>query len=335
MKGEVQEAWNNYRSAQEKAATIESDLQDEIKILQKAKLQDKQQAVAQISKMNDEITELMKQLQNSQSQKSELLQQLAEKNTETLEWEKRVESLQAELADAQNSSMQGVSALREEIKALHQNTERLRNDHGAVVRQSQVRQAEIERELTELANSLASKEKEVYKLQEQVATLSELKGNGNNSSAASYNNVSVHSYASRDYIQLQQELAALASSLDKERQKNEDIEQRYKSLERDARVAQINLDDEKKRSRATIDELNAKINQLEGELHSHRDSKGASKSGESMDLSETSKQLRELEEQRAQNQNLSKLLLKKQSAVLELQAERSALKSQIIDLQTR
>ena len=44
---------------------------------------------------------------------------------------------------------------------------------------------------------------------------------------------------------------------------------------------------------------------------------------------------RELQEHRAQSQNLSKLLLKKQGAVLELQAERSALKSRLVDLQTR
>ncbi len=44
---------------------------------------------------------------------------------------------------------------------------------------------------------------------------------------------------------------------------------------------------------------------------------------------------RELQEHRAQSQNLSKLLLKKQGAVLELQAERSALKSRLVDLQAR
>jgi len=44
---------------------------------------------------------------------------------------------------------------------------------------------------------------------------------------------------------------------------------------------------------------------------------------------------RELLEHRSQSQNLSKLLLKKQGAVLELQAERSALKSRLVDMQTR
>ena len=45
--------------------------------------------------------------------------------------------------------------------------------------------------------------------------------------------------------------------------------------------------------------------------------------------------LKELQDQRLQSQNLSKLLLKKQGAVLELQAERSALKSRLIDMQAR
>ena len=44
---------------------------------------------------------------------------------------------------------------------------------------------------------------------------------------------------------------------------------------------------------------------------------------------------RELQEQRAQAQHLSKLLLKKQGSVLELQAERSALKSRLMDMQAR
>jgi hypothetical protein len=45
--------------------------------------------------------------------------------------------------------------------------------------------------------------------------------------------------------------------------------------------------------------------------------------------------VKELQEHKAQAQNLSKLLLKKQGAVLELQAERSALKSRLIDMQAR
>jgi len=45
--------------------------------------------------------------------------------------------------------------------------------------------------------------------------------------------------------------------------------------------------------------------------------------------------VKELQEHRTQSQNLSKLLLKKQGAVLELQAERSALKSRLLDMQAR
>lgn len=98
LKLEVQEAWDNYKQAQEKAAQQESELQvrtmaglifltllffsdlqcfyiqqqDEIRQIQKAKLTDKQQSVAQLSKMSEEVAEAMRQVQLAQQHTKDL-----------------------------------------------------------------------------------------------------------------------------------------------------------------------------------------------------------------------------------------------------------------------
>jgi hypothetical protein len=59
---EAKEAWESYRISQERAAAREAELLDEVKEIQKAKAAEKQQIVAQITKSQNEIENLIKQI---------------------------------------------------------------------------------------------------------------------------------------------------------------------------------------------------------------------------------------------------------------------------------
>eukprot|EP00598_Pedospumella_elongata_P001435 CAMPEP_0184975852 /NCGR_PEP_ID=MMETSP1098-20130426/6947_1 /TAXON_ID=89044 /ORGANISM="Spumella elongata, Strain CCAP 955/1" /LENGTH=855 /DNA_ID=CAMNT_0027498627 /DNA_START=54 /DNA_END=2621 /DNA_ORIENTATION=+ len=350
LKQEVQEAWDNYKTAQEKAAQQESELHDEIRQIQKAKLSDKQQAVAQISKMNEEVAEAVRQVQAAQQQTRDLQAKLDAATEEGSHYETRISTLQQQLKEAQTGTVQGVAALHEEIRQMVLNTEQMRIDHSSLIKQNQLRQADLERENAELVASLTAQQKEIVRLQHN---------SGNNVGALSNidNNI--------DYITLQQELSTLSSKYEEMCDKNEENERKVKLMERENRAFMMNNDDEKRRNLATIDELTLKVSELESKLNNKRLGGGNSGTtgagagngnllfssasvdagdGGSPQKDDTSHpshgmdydtMYRELQEHRAQSQNLSKLLLKKQGAVLELQAERSALKSRLVDLQTR
>lgn len=364
----MQEAWSNYKTSQEKAAAVESELQDEIRQIQKAKLSDKQISVAQLSKMGEEVAEAMRQVSVAQAQRAEVQSKLDAAVAENSLWEERLAAVQDELSQAQTGTVQGVAALREELRVMQANTEQMRVDHSSLLRQNQLRQAELERENAELVASLTQQQKELQRLQHQNST-----GNTAYSSLGGTNG--------RDYVTLQQELIELTASFEKERDRSEDLDRRLRIAEREARAAQMTFEDEKRRNCATIDELGAKLADLEGKNNSRRaGNKGATGATTGFLLSAGSNQeggeneqekyaehaqyatnntanstrggsgaqqsnqlsiqdyeaaLKELQDQRLQSQNLSKLLLKKQGTVLELQAERSALKSRLIDMQAR
>lgn len=71
LKKEVQEAWDNYKSAQEKAAMREDELQDEIKQIQKAKQLDRQQMINQITKLTADLEESIEKSRLHQKERDE------------------------------------------------------------------------------------------------------------------------------------------------------------------------------------------------------------------------------------------------------------------------
>jgi chromosome segregation ATPase len=366
LKLEVKEAWDNYKTAQEKSAAVESELQDEVRQIQKAKLLDKQQSVAQLGKMNEEVAEAMRQVQVAQAQRAELQSRLDAAAEESAQWEERLLAAQRELAEAKTGTVQGVAALREELRLAQVSAEQMRSDHSALVRQHQLRQADLERENAELVASVTQQQKELQRLQHQSS---------NNTGLFAANS----SLENSDYITLQQELITLTGKYESEKDKFEELDRKVKITEREARAAQMNAEEERKRSAGTIDALSAKVAELESKLNSRKlqpagfasgsgflpssaqgevggngNDHGGEKHAESGDageggaggipmhraqsgftLGDYEQVVRELAEHKAQSQNLSKLLLKKQGAVLELQAERSALKSRLIDMQAR
>lgn len=350
LKLEVQEAWDNYKSAQERAAAVEAELQDEVRMIQKAKLAEKQQAVAQIAKLGEDVAEAVRQTQTAQTQRTEMQAKLDVVLQENAQWQERLQSAQKELADARQGTVQGVAALREELRQMQLGAEQMRADHSALVRQYQHRQAELERENAELVLSVTKQEKELQALRHHASA-----NPGSLGPSMSSEN--------RDYYTLQEEVAVLSRNLETERDRSEDLDRKLKIAEREARAAQMNVDEERRRSTATIDALSAQVAELEAKLNARRlqpagymvspdktaagDQNGDGTAAESgpgsplrpshsgFTLHDYEQAVKEAQEQRAQSQNLSKLLLKKQANVLELQAERSALKSRLIDMQTR
>jgi chromosome segregation ATPase len=262
--------------------------------------------------------------------------------------------------------VQGVAALREELRLAQVSAEQMRSDHSALVRQHQLRQADLERENAELVASVTQQQKELQRLQHQSS---------NNTGLFAANS----SLENSDYFTLQQELITLTGKYESEKDKFEELDRKVKITEREARAAQMNAEEERKRSASTIDALSAKVAELESKLNSRKlqpagfasgagflpssaqgevggngNDHGGEKHAEGGEageggaggspmhraqsgftLGDYEHVVRELAEHKAQSQNLSKLLLKKQGAVLELQAERSALKSRLIDMQAR
>lgn len=337
LKQEVQEAWSSYKQAQEKAILIESDLQDEIKLLTKSKNDDKQQLLVQYNKLKDELAASMQQVTELNNEKDELSKQLLMNNDINSQWATRVTELEELLNDARNNTVQGVQNLRDELRTSQLSLETLRNEHLTLIRQNEKRQSELEQENFSLTKSISSMQKELSYYKNSSANSDRNNDNYNNSN---------------EYISMQQEIVMLSEKLNTETEKLNESERLIKQLQCEVRANQNNFDDERSRAKHLIDDLNNKIAKLEDKnrelKRSHKtfDNKADGynstnsmietvKSTDDIDLETYYALAKEVHELRQQSENLSKMLLKKQGIVNDLQAERSALKSRLLDLQTR
>ena len=78
LKKEVLEAWGSYKSAQEKAAIREDELQDEIKQIQKAKASDRQQMISQITKLTSDMDEALDKVRVCTQERDQAYLKIAE-----------------------------------------------------------------------------------------------------------------------------------------------------------------------------------------------------------------------------------------------------------------
>lgn len=104
MKKEVEEAWNSYKSAQEKAALREDELQEEIKSIQKAKQSDKQQMIAQVTKLSADIDQAMEQVKKFQLERDEALETVLKHQNQEMLWKKQQELYENELIEARSGT---------------------------------------------------------------------------------------------------------------------------------------------------------------------------------------------------------------------------------------
>jgi len=350
LKTEVQEAWNTYQAAQEKAAAREAELQEEIRALQKAKKTDKQQMLAQLTTLGNDRDEALRGMRAAQAERQEALDMLENERSRGEEWLQREKELLSELSEARAGSIQGVQGLRDELRAAAALSDQLRSEHASLLRQSQKRQAELEEANAELVQGLADKQRELLR------TKAALEAGGRDEASA------------REVESLQSQARVLGQQLEDEREKRVGLERRTKQVEYEHRAASLNWEDERSRLEARVSESAAALHALEEKLKgleqgtplkprapkvygggggdgdgayvvvgagssSSPGSPGGSSGGSGGGAGDgAAEEIRNLV---AQVQNLSKQLLSKQSAVNELQAERSALKSRLHDLQAR
>lgn len=326
---EVQEAWDHYKSAQEKAALRESELQDEITLLQKAKSTDKQNATGQIAKLNEDIELILQQLQQVRDEKQQLVSQMAEQNNIHASYEAKIQGLEEELKEARINSMQGAHHLREELKQLQIQREQMTSEHNRLLKQLQGRQSQLEQENSQLGMTITNMQQELLRSK-----------NADGTSTGSGTGTMNEDYMNREIVALRQELTTLQNQFNLQADQKQTLEIQLRQLERDNRVLQMTHDEYRQRSQETELKLQRSVQQLEAQLtslqqtnkqslHSNSSDEYGGFGGQGQGDQIPYKDLKQ------QVEHLSKMLMKKQSDLIDVTAERTTLKSKILDLQAK
>jgi chromosome segregation ATPase len=333
LRKEIADAWGSYKVAQEKAAVREEELLDEIQEITKAKATDKQQMQLQLAKASEEVTESLKLLKVAQADKDIALAQLQEYQQEAETWKAREESLLTELAQARAGSVLGAQDLLESLANAEKSMHQMRSEHSSLLRQSQVRQHELERNIAEISNSLMEKDKELMRFQMQLQQAGRDEA------------------SQRDLESLRSQVSTLLNQLDEKSDKHTTLERRTKALESELRANLLSFQDERERAKEIMSSLEAKIVTLEDNLKEATKKKTVrpvpiglrtpgqqsevSDAGSTGDWEVVGEDPNALAKALDQIQQLTGQLLRKQGLAQELQAEKAALKSRVIDLQTR
>ena len=329
------------------------DIQNDMKLIEKSKNSDKQSYIIQFNKLNNDIINnniIIDNYNNEKMKYENIILNIQKENQNLIE---NNEKLKKELLDINNNKISNIYSLHDEIKQKEFITEQIRNDYNIIIKQYQTRQDNLEVENSELINSVTLQQKEIQKLQNLI-------DNNSNNNIDNINN--------NNYNNIQYELITLTEKYNLEIEKSEELNRKIQNLIYEKEKNEINNNEEKQRNQQIINNLTLKMNELENKLNNTKTIKiknYSSNSGFLFSSSDNNNNIesssehhqednnnntttileisqeeydqmgRDLQEHRLQSQNLSKLLLKKQSTVLELQAERSALKSRLIDMQTR
>ena len=340
---------------QEKSIKEIMDIQNDMKLIEKSKNSDKQSYIIQFNKLNNDIINnniIIDNYNNEKMKYENIILNIQKENQNLIE---NNEKLKKELLDINNNKISNIYSLHDEIKQKEFITEQIRNDYNIIIKQYQTRQDNLEVENSELINSVTLQQKEIQKLQNLI-------DNNSNNNIDNINN--------NNYNNIQYELITLTEKYNLEIEKSEELNRKIQNLIYEKEKNEINNNEEKQRNQQIINNLTLKMNELENKLNNTKTIKiknYSSNSGFLFSSSDNNNNIesssehhqednnnntttpiileisqeeydqmgRDLQEHRLQSQNLSKLLLKKQSTVLELQAERSALKSRLIDMQTR
>ena len=305
---EAKEAWESYRISQERAAAREAELLDEVKDIQKAKAAEKQQIVGQISKSQNEMENLIKQINTLQNENSSLLEKLDEMEANEDIWKTEQTKLEEDLFQARSGSVQGVQSLRDELAQALSTADQLRSDYATLTKLSQIRQQELEQQTQELEKSLTEKDREIAKVNIKIQQYD--RNNPN----------------TKEIDELNRKIELLSIGLEEEKEKTMLLEKKLKQSELAYKAAQISWDD----SRLNLDKA---IHDLKTQLKQESTPNLAPLVD--TDANKILRMQEEIDNYVAQVQTLTRQLLNKQGTVLELQAERSALKSRVADLQTK
>ena len=247
LRKEVESAWQTYKQSQELAAERESDLQDEIKLVQKAKQTDKQQLSIQMGDASRELDDTRNLLKNMQADKDVLQSKIDEMVAFSNEWSAREAALQLEVDEARKMSFSGASGLQEQLRVSEETIERLRTDHSALYSKSQSRVRELESVNAELTECLTEKQRELDRL---------LK-------ALSHAGSEEASSVGREVDGLRQQLVILSAQLEEEQEKYVALESKLRQKECETRASELAVQDERLRNEETISALSAQAAALE------------------------------------------------------------------------
>lgn len=348
LKEEVKEAWDQYKISQEKALFREQELMDEMNHMKNMKSQEKQNINIQFNTFQQQIDELTKVITMKENEKQQYIEQLTSFNHEKLQYQQEIQSLQLQLDQSKMNTISGVNTIRDELHSKNQLIEQMKLDHSNILRILQGKINHLEQENQSLNQTINDNHNQMTKLQNYVITLQQSASTGqlSASSADIQMNDSLTTapsdYLSRENYALNKEIIQLSNQLEEMNNKYNDLTQLYKTLEKDYKHQQFIKENENQHYHQTIDSLQQKLNQSEEERQDLQKQLNqvstTSPSSSSIDVTGKSQQ-KHLEtlinDYKSQVDHLSKMLLKKQSDVLELQTERTALRGRVQDLQQR
>lgn len=351
LKKEVEEAWASYKSSQEKAMLRESELQEEIRMIQKAKSTDKQQLQVQISRMNEDTSELLKRIKSLESERDHAATTFNEMSEQSQLWEQKESEFFSQIEDLKANSVQGTHNLREEYQREKDVNQALRTEHQSILRQNEQTLRELESQNMANIQALSDKEKELISFK---VLLSQAGG------------PKEHQSTLRDLESIRNDYDNLVKLHDESSIKVNQYERRIKQLETEHKVTIIKYEDDRQRSQEllsltdkkvlelqdkiqtmTENNINMNMNMSSGTYNGSTDQNTSVNNsndsvarvpGTSVDMlstTTTSNMHSKVTQLMEQIQSLSKQLLKKQEQVMELQTEKSVLKSRTTDLLAR
>jgi hypothetical protein len=307
-----------------------------MKQLQKIKQQEKQQSIQQMNKLTDDINLLIQQLQTLREENQTIQLQSSQFHTIEQEWIHKYTVLESELKEARMNSLQGAQSLREELRQAMIQNESLQMEHSNILRQYQIQQSHYETEVQQLNQLLSESQREIEKLKTSTSSLS--------------NQQTKDELWTRELMKLQKEYQETFKLYEQQKEMKQEIELKYKQLDRDYRILIVTTDEERQRHHQQEQKLQQQIYTYEQQQQQQQQSSANSTSNStstivnngssflhshSMDMSDETTSTYNHKELKQQIDYLSKMLLKKQSELVDNQNERIVLKTKNQDYQQR
>ena len=132
-------------------------MREELSLLQRAKATDKQQMQAQMLRMGEEVGEGLRQVRAVEAERDACGEALRSEQEAAREWQGERARLEEALAVARSGSVQDTQGMRDALEAAESAAAKSRADHASLLRHGQGRQAELERQIAELGNSLSER----------------------------------------------------------------------------------------------------------------------------------------------------------------------------------
>lgn len=340
LKSEVQEAWDHYKQSQERAAARELELLDEMKDITQSKSIDKQQYKEEIYQCKQELSlsqQLYQQLMDEKLlQQEENKKQQFELTTIHQQYTDKIEIMEKEISELQQNTNSNVFTLQKELLQAKEALTQLQYDSQLLINNQQRKYTQLEEEYHEISQLISKNNHH---------NNSSSGGNGENGT-----NGNGDDYRERENITLQHEVILLTNNLNTLQLQYDSLLTQYQIIDKDKKLLQLKYETDKSSYQEQLQKYYATIQQHEqqllqqsatnanttareeGEKEGGKEGKGE---GIMTNMQQQQQQQQEYEEMKSQYEQLSKMLLSKQQMVIELQAERSALKSRVYDITLR